>query len=369
MITPRRIASPLAPSVNTAENDAAARSMTATLRQIKRSAPLSPLPRAFLGLVCSLLATATVSLHAQSDNLDLRFANGIAAIVEEKVITVDDIRREIAPLIPEIQRSARNEADFGHRLEELQDSIIQDLIDRVLIIKEFRKDEKRQIPSGFIDRRIADIQAEQFDNDRSKFLAYLRTRGITMREYRREVEEDIIYGYMRAQQRRSESIISPVRIETFYEENQDRFYQEDSVHLRLIQINRAAGETELQHYARASDIVARFRAGESFAELARQYSQDSRRTRGGDWGWQKRSDLKAEFSDPLFELKAGEISAPVMTPEGCFILYAEARKYAGIQPIDEVRPEIERMLLQQMGRQSEDRWLERLRRNGYVKHY
>jgi len=328
-----------------------------------------PMSRSLIFSGALALATLAPSLHAQSDNLDLRFANGIAAIAEDKVITVDDIRREIAPLIPEIQRSSRNEADFTHRLEELQDSIIQDLIDRILIIKEFRKDEKRQIPPGFIDRRIADIQAEQFDNDRSKFLAYLRTRGITMREYRREVEEDIIYGYMRAQQRRSQSIISPVRIETFYEENQDRFYQEDSVHLRLIQINRAPGETELQHYARANEIVARFRAGESFAELARQYSQDSRRTRGGDWGWQKRSDLKAEFSDPLFALKEGEISTPVMTPEGCFILYAEARKYAGIQPIDEVRPEIERMLLQQMGRQSEDRWLERLRRNGYVKHY
>ncbi|KXU36493.1 peptidylprolyl isomerase [Cephaloticoccus primus] len=344
-----------------------------TSRRRLASAPRS-LPRRS-ALFCGLLALSAVSasfptaLLAQSDNLDLRFANGIAAIAEDKVITVDDIRREIAPLIPEIQRASRNEAEFGHRLEELQDSIIQDLIDRVLIIKEFRKDEKKQIPPGFVDRRIADIQAEQFDNDRSKFLAYLRTRGITMREYRREVEEDIIYGYMRAQQRRSQSIISPVRIETFYEENQDRFYQEDSVHLRLIQINRNPGETESAHYARANEIVNRCRAGEPFEELARQYSQDSRRSRGGDWGWQKRSDLKAEFSDPLFELKKGEVSPPVMTPEGCFILYAQERKYAGIQPIDEVRPEIEHLLLQQMGRQSEDRWLERLRRNGYIKHY
>ena len=51
------------------------------------------------------------------------------------------------------------------------------------------------------------------------------------------------------------------------------------------------------------------------------------------------------------------------------MLFAEDRKYAGIQPIDEVRGDIERILVQQMARQSEDRWLERLRRNGYVKHY
>ena len=58
-----------------------------------------------------------------------------------------------------------------------------------------------------------------------------------------------------------------------------------------------------------------------------------------------------------------------MLPEGCFILYAEDRKYAGIQSIDSVRDEIERALLQQMTRNSQETWLERLRRNGYVKHY
>ena len=56
-------------------------------------------------------------------------------------------------------------------------------------------------------------------------------------------------------------------------------------------------------------------------------------------------------------------------PEGCFILFAEDRKFAGIQGIDEVRDQIERILVQQMGRASQERWLERLRRNGYIKHY
>ena len=56
----------------------------------------------------------------------------------------------------------------------------------------------------------------------------------------------------------------------------------------------------------------------------------------------KRSDLKPEFSEPLFAVKKGECSEPVILPEGCFLLYAEDRKYAGIQPLDEVRDQIER---------------------------
>lgn len=320
------------------------------------------------GRLCLAFLALSSAALAQ-DGLNLRFANGIAAIAEDKVITVDDVRREIAPLIGQLQREARNEREFNEKLEQLQDEVIQNLIDRVLIVKEFRKDEKKQIPASFVDNRISDIQAEQFDNDRSKFLSYLRSRGTTLREYRREVEEDIIYQYMRSQQRKSQSLVSPVRIETYYNENKDRFYQEDGVHLRLIQFTRTAGVTDQTLLDRANEVTRRFRNGEAFEALAKEFSQDSRRNRGGDWGWQKRSDLKAEFSDPLFNLKPGEISEPIVLPEGCFILFAQDRKYAGIQPIDEVRDDIERILVQQMARQSQETWLERLRRNGYVKHY
>jgi peptidyl-prolyl cis-trans isomerase SurA len=320
--------------------------------------------------VATLIATSGLAQTAPADdNLNLRFANGIAAIAEDKIITVDDVRREVTPLIPQLQREAHNEQEFNQKLEALQDNAIQNLIDRVLIIKDFQKDDKKHVPENFIDNQIADQLTEQFDNDRSKFLAYLRARGTTMRDYRKEVEEDIIYNYMMHQQHKSQSIVSPVRIEQYYKENKDRFYQDDSVHLRLIQLSRANAQTDGELKGQADAILLRLRSGEKFEDLAKEYSSDSRRAKGGDWGWMKRSDLKPEFSEPLFAVKKGECSEPVVLPEGCFLLYAEDRKYAGIQPLDEVRDQIERILVQQMGREYEDRWLERLRRNGYVKHF
>lgn len=335
--------------------------------------------RFFLRAACFVLVAAlsagraaqaqTADNEPVKDNLDLRFANGIAAIAEDKVITVDEIRREIAPLVPQIRREARNEKEFNEKLEALHDEIIQNLIDRVLIVKEFRKDEKKHIPESYVDNHLSEIIITQFDNDRSKFLAYLRGRGTTIREYRKEVEEDIIYNYMRQQQRKSQSIVSPVKVETFYNENKDKFYQEDSVHLRLIQFRRADGETDDQLKAQTDQVVARMKAGEKFEDIAKDVSQDTRRTKGGDWGWQKRSDLKPELSDPLFALKKGEMTNPIIMPEGAFLLYVEDRKYAGLQPIDEVRPQIEQILVQQMARTNTEHWLERLRRNGYVKHY
>jgi peptidyl-prolyl cis-trans isomerase SurA len=316
-----------------------------------------------------LAAHAPAQPAPVDDNLNLRFANGIVAIAEDKIITIDDVRREVAPLIPQLQREARNEQEFDQKLDALQDNAIQNLIDRVLIIKDFQKDDKRHVPESFVDDQIAEELTDQFDNDRSKFLAYLRAKGTTMRDYRKEVEEDIIYNYMTHQQHKSQSIVSPVRIEQYYKENKDKFYQDDSVHLRLIQLTREPGETDGMLTGKAESILLRFRTGEKFEDLAKEYSADSRRSKGGDWGWQKRSDLKPEFSEPLFAVKAGECSEPVITPEGCFLLYADERKYAGIQSLDEVRDQIERILVQQMSRESTDQWLERLRRNGYVKHF
>lgn len=322
---------------------------------------------AWVSGVLALSAPLFAQSSGSGDNLNLRFTNGIAAIAESKVITVEDIRREIAPLVQQLQREARNEQEFNQKLEALQEDVIQNLIDRVLIVKEFYSDEKRRIPASFIDNAVSENIITQFDGDRSKFLAYLRSRGLTQREYRREVEEDIIYSYMRGQQRKSQSVVSPVQVETFYNENKERFFQEDGVHLRLIQFSRKDGITDEQLRQKAAMVKARLAAGDSFEKIAQDLSEDSRRARGGDWGWQKKSDLKPEFSNPLFELKAGEATDPIILPEGAFILFAEERRYAGIQPIDEVRDDIERILIQQMGRQSQERWLERLRRNGYVK--
>lgn len=324
---------------------------------------------ASLGLIGACVATHAQQVGPATDNLNLRYANGIVAIAEDKVITVDDVRREIGPLIGEIQHQSRSEQEFNEKLEALQEDVIQNLIDRVLIVKEFYKDEKRRVPASYIDNQLAETIITQFDGDRSKYLAYLRSRGISQKEYRRELEEDMIYNYMRQQQSKSGSTISPVRIEEYYNENKERFIQEDSVHLRLIQINRGPGDTDESLRTKATGILAEINAGADFADVARKYSSDSRKSKGGDMGWLRRSDLRKEFSDVIFNLKKGERSEPLIMPEGAFLFQVDERKYAGALPIDEVRPDIERALVQQGSRKATERWLEKLRRNSYVKHF
>jgi peptidyl-prolyl cis-trans isomerase SurA len=302
-----------------------------------------------------------------------RYANGIVAIAEGKVITVKDVAQELTPQqLNGIRAGSRTEAEFNKNIDLAQETIIQNLIDRELVIKEFRKvkpgmKEVRRIPDNYIDQEIASQEHDEFDGDRPKFLAYIRSLGMTQNEYRKKVEEDIIFRYMLGQQRQSQSIVSPVKIETYYNENKDKFMQPDSIVMRLLQVKRKEGETNDQLRARLNDILAQFKGGKKFEELVREFSEDtSSRTKGGLQSERPISDLASAFEQPAQKLKKGEAADPIIVEDYGYLIYAEDRKYEGLQPLAEVHDQIERMLNQQITVQARERWLERLRRDAFI---
>ena len=89
-------------------------------------------------------------------------------------------------------------------------------------------------------------------------------------------------------------------------------------------ISRHAGTVLIGQLAvMAFGVKGGVKAGEKFEDLAKEFSNDMKRSKGGDWGWMKRSDFKKEFSDPAFDLKKGETSKLILLPEGAFVLFAD----------------------------------------------
>lgn len=294
---------------------------------------------------------------------------GIAADVEGKLITFEELRREMGPLIPGIRESSRSRQEFERRLEQLYLEVLQNLIDRVLIVREFQ-DKEFQMPPTIIEDEFDRILIEDFDNDRSQFLDYLKEQGKTTREFRADLLERMIVGAMRSEKRRSTSQISPERIQNFYNENKIHFYQEESVRLRIIMLRPLADESQDLMQQQVERIYRELERGRGFADVARQYSQDSRREQGGDWGWLQRTDLKEELSAAAFSLEPGSYTAePIELGDQYFILFAEERRDEGIQPLPQVRDRIEDILATQLARQAEDQWLQRLRRQAYIRYY
>lgn len=323
-------------------------------------------------LLVSLVASACAAqLSGQTvQNIwEPPFKHGIAAVVEDRIITYEEMRREMAPLIGQVRSQSRSPAEFERNMEELYLEVLQDLVDRVLIVKDFYSEEERFIPRSYVDNEYDRILIEDFGNDRRKFLENLQQEGKTVREFRKDLEERIIVSVMSGQMRKSQAEVSPEKIEEFYNENKIHFYQEESVHLLLIMLKPFADESPDLLRQTAEKVIAELDSGEDFAEVARKYSQDSRAKRGGDWGWINRADLRAELSEAAFELEADEYSEPIQLGEQIFILKAEATREEGIQPLDEVRDRIENILAGRIAREAQKRWKERLRKDGYVKYF
>jgi peptidyl-prolyl cis-trans isomerase SurA len=322
-------------------------------------------------LSCLILAlTAGLPAAAQTAHniWDPPFRQGIAAEVENSIITFEELRREMAPLIPRIRESSRSRAEFTASMEELYFEVLQNLIDRVLIVEEFSKKEFN-IPQTYVENEFDRILIEDFENDRARFLEYLESQGKNVREFRRDLRERIVVSIMRAEKRKSQSQISPERIEQFYNDNKINFYEEESVKLRIIMLRPLADENPDQMRQTIDRINEELAAGADFADVATRYSQDSRRERGGDWGWIRRPDLRDELSAVAFLLQPGEHSDPIPMGEQIFILYAEDKRDEGIQPLNEVRERIEEILASQLARQAQQQWIERLRREAYIRYY
>jgi len=332
--------------------------------------------RKTLSAALLLAALTPLLLHAQEgrDQADdsrvgSRFANGIAAIAENKIITVEDIRREIQPILPELQQQAGGDpVKFRQLLQQAEDEIIQTLTDNVLIVKQFKKD-GGQIPPSIIENEVQERIATQFDGDRAKFRAFLRDIGKTLGEYREMIHDEIVVGFMRSKRRKSATVVSPARIEEYYKENKERFFQEEALHLSIIRLAPVADEPPELLNQTAGEIIRKFEAGEDFSDLAREYSQDSKADKGGDWGWIDQKALVPRLSKAAFSIESGEISEPVMLGDSLFLLYVEDRRSEGHMPIEEVRNEIEQLLASRMAAENYERWVEQLRRDSYVRRF
>ena len=325
-----------------------------------------------LRLFSTLLFSAPLiltSLHAQkvSDPELLRLGNGIAAIAEGQIITVEELRRELEPIIPRLRVEARNAQEFSKRIDELSKEVLQNMIDRIIIVKA-AEEKGLLLPESYIDQEYDEVIDRDFGGDRGRFLEYLRARGETARDFRRNIYKRVVVNAMRAETRRSQSEISPERIEEFYVKNKLRFYQEEALHLRQIILTPMANEGLVPLRQTAKRVINELDNGANFGDIARKYSQDDMSRKGGDWGWIERKDIRKELSDIAFGLETSRYSQPIEISGTIFILYAEDKREEMIQPVAQVRDIIENVLVGEIARETQEKWLNDLRNDAYVRY-
>ena len=133
-----------------------------------------------------------------------------------------------------------------------------------------------------------------------------------------------------------------------YDFNISQYSTEGQVRARHILL-RIDEQDEAEVEARAMDLATQALNGADFGELAREHSDDSATAaQGGDLGMFARGRMVAEFEAVAFELDVDEISDPVKSQFGFHVIQVTEKQEASVQPLADVRTEIERTLKREL---------------------
>ena len=154
--------------------------------------------------------------------------------------------------------------------------------------------------------------------------------------------------------------VDEAKLRELYQDRQLEFGVPDERRVRhiLIEVPGDASEEKVaQARERARSLYEQLQSGSSFAELAREHSDDiGSANDGGDLGYMNRDNMMdPEFTEAAFALAEGEVSEPVKTAFGFHLIKVEDIKEGQTKRFEEVRAQLEQDYRR---RQAEDLFFE-----------
>jgi peptidyl-prolyl cis-trans isomerase D len=323
---------------------------------------------------------------------------------------IDPVRLQGAVLDQLIARQLLEQA-----AAEMGVAVSREQVDRMLVENptfqingEFQADLYRQAvrmmgytPQAFIDETTRMLELEQVQTSVTD-TAFVTGRELRLHASLLGQRRDVAYLPFEPEAFREQVTVTDEEVRLRYEENQLDYMTEESVDVAYVTLSvddllddpaievaeadvQAAYETERatgladeqrrsrhillevgedrsvdEAVAELTEIRARIEAGESFAEIAEQVSEDpGSAAAGGDLGFAGRGVFDPAFEEALFALEEpGAISEPVETDFGVHLIALEEIREADYPPFDEVRDEIETRLRRE---QAQALYEERLR--------
>jgi peptidyl-prolyl cis-trans isomerase D len=133
--------------------------------------------------------------------------------------------------------------------------------------------------------------------------------------------------------------ISEQALLEYYEDSQNRYLQDEQRRARHILI--LSGDDEEAAEATARDLLARIQGGESFEDLAREYSADGGTSaQGGDLGAMTQSQRDDELGSAIFSMDVGAVEGPVESQFGFHVVRLDEILEQGPLPLEQVRGEL-----------------------------
>jgi parvulin-like peptidyl-prolyl isomerase len=343
----------------------------AVVRRLSRFCRLASVHLLIWSALTALIATPA---HAQL------LADGIAAVVNDKVITFVQINEEVGETEKLLRQNYTGD-DLFERVKEAKLNVLRALIERELIIQDFKKS-GGFIPDTYTQERIGDVIRNEYGGDRVAFIKTLYERGVTMQKYRDEIQDNAIVGYMRNKFVVQTVLVSPYQIEEYYQQNLRLFVQDEQVKVSTIVLRKALfdshrtgkdgkDETYDPQAEIAQEILYKLDTGEDFAGLAKQYSEGSNKDQGGELGWVAQNGklaIRADLWPYIAKLEPGQHTDVIPTSDGYYyIMQVEDRKKGQVTPLEDVRAQIEQTVISESSQLRQQAWLDSLRAKAFIK--
>ncbi len=246
-------------------------------------------------------------------------------------------------------RLTPGEFEEGQRTQLLNKKIERLITDTVQVtdaeVEDLFRLRNEQVNLAFVKVAAADL-VDQVATSPEEVETYYSTHRESFRQPERVAFTYVAYP---AKDFEAGVAIAPQEVEEFYTQHvADRFTLPARVHARHILFSLApnvSAEERAKIRTTAVEVLARAKAGEDFAVLAKTYSQDpATAPHGGDLGFFARGHMVKPFEEAAFALPVDGVSDLIETSFGFHIIKVEAKEEERVRPLAEVQEEIRQEL-------------------------
>ena len=296
------------------------------------------------------------------------------AIVNNEVITLSEVNEAGKLMFQRIAEEAPSD-QLAQALKQARKTIIEKLINKKLLLAQATA-MNISVSDDEVDRALEQI-LNRNKTSKEQFTAELAKLGMNEQQYKENLREQILSSKLINYEVRSKVVIPESQIVDYYDQHYTEQVQEGGYYILQLGITPdgkgmpsdpvAANKAALK---KAERILSMARSGHDFKKLARQYSDLPSAVDGGDIGTFQKDEMASYMRDAVTQLKPGEISPVIKSPNGYMIfklLSSQEGEIITKMPYESVKEEIRDTLYQQEMQKRYKSWLEEIRSQAYVK--
>lgn len=284
----------------------------------------------------------------------------VVAVVNDSPITLSELNSALAAM-GGIKPDMKEERQ---KIIEMRSKVLDQLIEKKLVEQEAAK-VGITISEKEVDNAIEDVK-KQNNLGQEELLRALAGMGLTYKEYREQLKEQIRQVKFMNREFRSNVKISKEDVEAYYKQNLNKFSGRPMHRLRIISFPATDQNKRKDVEKLANDVLAMAKEGQSFEKLAREYSRGPNAKEGGDLGYVKAGEMDEAIEKIAAQLKIGEMSEVIVAARGVHIIQLVDRRAAEPKPLEEVENEIRNIIFQKIMDERYKLWIEEMMKKAYI---